>query len=186
MEPKFRGWVGVVFNRLGAPFATTMQRVSDLFPDPQQPNAMRSEHFRKVVSVYGNYDMIVVVESQNAQTGLLDLHRAVNTIIGTAQSGILYTRTYVAAETWSVGPTRYDGRQIPIGICTSAGRQEETRDALVKTKMFDIVDIVLGDFDILALFKQSNVIPRDILKMLRAAPNITRTTTFIPGELFDE
>ena len=170
MTAKYRAWVMVTRQRDNGDFYAAERHLRDL----QQMDPSR---FKKVMSVYGSYDAIVILETES----LFGIHDAIVNM--TSRGGILYTTTFVAVDPDFSSRTNIDGpHQACVGICTFPGMQMKTRAELV-AQGFDVADVVFGDFDVMALFRPGTSFHRSLIDAVQAIPTIRKTTTMLPHQI---
>ena len=169
--PNFRAWVKILCNREGGGFTATVAKLATLRGSVPLTSAQICKH----MSVYGDPDVIMIVEADT----LLDIHRAISYISQAAKSGdkngIFYTQTYIAAQPDASRATYREDGQICIGFCTLPGLQEETQKTLLQLDDCDLVDVTIGEFDLIALFHRQQKIQDTLRDALCKCPHIRAT-----------
>jgi hypothetical protein len=163
----YRGWITIVRQRQNGQFHAAEQHLADLAKQ-------RPEVFRTPITVYGDVDIVLPIETES----LCDIHHAIINI--NACGGILYTKTLIASQPDFSNAQRFVGPQAFIGICTLAGRQQDTRDRLMQIEGFDVADVVFGEYDIMAAFKAGYSYNQRLYDALRRIDTIRKTTTMLP------
>ena len=127
------------------------------------------------MSLYGHHDALMIVEADSPQA----VQEAINVIQAKTHEVVYATITCFAVN---AEPGSYfdPGEQICIGVVTQPCQQEKVRNALKDIKEFDVVDVVFGEFDVMALFHRDRTIPAILRDVIRDIPFIQKTTTMLP------
>lgn len=171
MSYRFRAWVMVSRERVDSPQKSAYEHLADLL-------TMDSSRIRKILSTFGDHDFVVPVEAESLE----GIHDAV--VQMDRGEGVDYTTTYVAVRPDFSNAGRFDGGtnnpQAVVRIITDSDARSAAYEQLRTMPEIDLVDIVFGDCDLIALVRPNGTNLEFVSRKLKTVRGIRKTITMLP------